>query len=265
MVIPFGPASEKVEMNHNQASDILRKLGGKLIRWNTGDFGLSENPEWYAIICKMFSPLEVVKSKLRNEMKNGISNCKVEMVDFDFIRKNGYDIYMNAVSRYKSPQNKITDKKSFMNDISKNKDYQDIVHFWGVFHLGKLIGYSSNFVFETEEVLYSTIKLDPDYLHTNSSYALIYSMNQYYLRDNGYEYVNSGYRSLLHVTNFQQFLMKNFNFYKAGIAMDVHYKTPFNYIVKATYPIRSFAGKFDNRLKAVLKLEKIRRSYNEAR
>ena len=45
-------------------------------------------------------------------------------------------------------------------------------------------------VFDKQEVNYTSIKLDPDYLKHYSSYVLIFTMNDYYLRQEKVAMVN---------------------------------------------------------------------------
>jgi hypothetical protein len=261
MVVPFAPAGEKVNLTRTQAIELLKKLNGKLVRWNASEFDFSGTFEWYALICSHFNPLETVNSKLRNELKKGISNCRAERVDADYISRNGYEVYLRAHDRYKNYKYCITDKTTYSKDICSTGNYDDILHYWGVFYQNRLIGYSSNFIFNTTEALYSTIKIDPAYLNLNPTYALIYEMNHSYLVENEFKYVNDGYRTLLHDTNFQNFLMKKFNFIKAGLTLMVYYKPLYSAIINGLYPFRKVVGHLDPRLEAVLKLESIRRSY----
>lgn len=264
MVVPFGPVKEKADLTTDQAKELLKKLGGRLVRWNEGDFEFSGNPEWYTLICRNFISLDDVKSKLRNEIRKGISNCGVKQVDAEYISNYGYEVYSKAYGRYRNNRQNIVDREAFSREMISYSNYQDLMQFWGVYYGNKLIAYSSNYIFYPTEVLYTSIKIDPEWLHMNPSYALIYTMNKYYLSDNGFEYANDGYRTLLHETNFQSFLIKNFGFIKAGLQLKVHYKPIYSLIINGLYPVRKIAGKVDPRLEAVLKLEKIRRSFNEA-
>jgi hypothetical protein len=197
----------------------------------------------------------------RNELRKGTANCKVQQVDATFISRNGYQIYTSAFKRYKNLSYNPVDEKSFSREIDCGARYQDIIHYWGVFFQGKLIGYSSNFIFDKTEASYSSIKIDPAYLSLNSSSILIYEMNRSYLDENRFEYVNDGYRTLLHDTNFQSFLIRKFGFIKAGLKLEVYYKPLFAAIIKALYPVRRLVVQIDPRIQAVLKLESIRRSY----
>lgn len=262
IIIPFSPANEGVFITDIQASVIINRLNGKLLRCTDGVFKFNEVPEWYAVICNKFTSIDQVKSKLRNELNKGLSNCHIQRVDANYIASLGYEIYLSALSRYKNFKINPSGEKKFQNDILSGIDFDDIINYWGIFYQNKLIGYCSVYTFDTTEALYSSIKINPGFLGLFPSNALIYTMNQHYLEANKFGYVNDGYRSLLHDTNIQDFLIKKFNFVKAGLSLKVYYKPLYNYFVKSLYPIREIAGKFEPRLSAILEMERIRRYYD---
>ena len=90
------------------------------------------------------------------------------------------------------------------------RDFEDIIHYWGVFHDNNLIAYSENLSFDDIEVAYSTIKFHPNFLKLYPSYALIYKMNEFYLKNKRFRYVNDGWRIIFHQSNIQSFLEKIF-------------------------------------------------------
>lgn len=261
IIMPFSPANERVKITEVQAKGILTRLNGKLLRYTDGVFIFSEVPEWYAIICNKFTNIDQVKSKLRNELNKGLSNCHIQHIDAKYVARYGYEIYLSALSRYKNYKINPTEESIFVNNILSGVDFDDIINYWGVFYHDKLIGYSSTYKFDTTEALYSSIKIDPSFLNYYPSNALIYKMNEHYLEELRFDYVNDGYRSLLHHTNIQDFLIKKFNFIKAGLSLRVYYKPLYNCIVKSLYPVREIVNKFEPRLSAILEMERIRRYY----
>jgi len=86
-------------------------------------------------------------------------------------------------------------------------------------------------------------------------------MNKTYLDDYKFEYVNDGYRSLMHGTNIQDFLIRKFNFFKAGLSLRITYRPFYGALVKTIYPFRKILSGCDARLDALLELERIRRNY----
>ena len=114
-------------------------------------------------------------------------------------------------------------------------------------------------IYDNIEVNYSTIKLNPQYLEFYPSYALIYQMNKYYLEQCGFEYVNDGFRSILHQSNIQNFLIKKFEFVKKYTNLKVHYKPFLSFAVSSTFPLKNILGNKFPKINAMLKLEEIRR------
>ena len=129
-----------------------------------------------------------------------------------------------------------------------------------------MIGYSQNRISE-DYCDYSTIKFHPNYLNLYPSYALFFTMNQYYLNERKFKYVNDGARSISHDTNIQSFLIDKFKFRKAFCKLNISYHPMIRYIVLVLYPFYSIIrllrfGPFV-KLYILLFQEKIRRSYAE--
>ena len=141
-----------------------------------------------------------------------------------------------------------------------SEGFEDIVHHWGVLCDGRLAGFSTNYVFGTTEVAYSTLKFHPDHLRKYGSYALFHKMNEYYLGERRVAYVNDGFRSILHGSELQQFLEHNFSFEKAYTGIDAFYRQPYRMLLGATFPFRNLIGKLDDRVRAVYELERVVRA-----
>ena len=87
---------------------------------------------------------------------------------------------------------------------------------------------------------YSVMKARPDELPRYPYYGLIYSMNEYYLKECGLKYVNDGGRSITEHSNIQPFLMQKFNFRKAYCRINIVYKPWLAVMVKALFPFRKW-------------------------
>tara|TARA_B110000459_G_C16091660_1_gene265434 strand:- start:108 stop:500 length:393 start_codon:yes stop_codon:yes gene_type:complete len=110
-----------------------------------------------------------------------------------------------------------------------------------------MIGYSQNKIAENY-CDYSTIKFHPDYLKLYPSYALFFTMNQYYLNENEYKYVNDGARSMSHETNIQSFLIQKFRFRKAYCKLHIQYHPLINILIFILFPFRLLIIKSNNTL-----------------
>ena len=128
----------------------------------------------------------------------------------------------------------------------------------------KLVAYSQNII-ENDSVNYSTIKFHPSYLKLYPSYALFFQMNDYYLNQKDFLYVNDGAKSLSHQTNIQDFLIQKFKFKKAYCRLHVAYRWDVGLVVKFLYPFRSIIKDSKNssleKIELLLKHEEIRKSY----
>jgi len=84
-------------------------------------------------------------------------------------------------------------------------------------------------------------------------------MNEYYLKEHQFAYVNDGFRSILHDTSIQEFLIKKFGFRKVYLKLHIQYHPLFGIFMKLAFPFRKFIAKFDARFNALFELERIHR------
>lgn len=259
MIIPTGPANRSFNKNldfnylFNQFSD------GLLIRVTTGFQDKVKESEWYSVICDDFKSIDEVNPKLRYQIKKGLKNCIVKPISTKFLAENGYDVYINAFKSYRNSKMPNISKKKFYENLMLGIEFEDILEYWGVFINEKLVAYSMNKIYDNEEVEYSVIKIDPAYLNRYPSDALIYTMNEYYLKKKSFKYVNDGFRSISHDTNIQDFLITKFNFKKQEVGLVIKYKWYLAVVIKITFIFRNIFRKIDTRIGAIYKLDEIRR------
>jgi hypothetical protein len=270
MVVPLGPAMFDYTISEDEVRYLLSKFPkALLVRWTDGfnptnDYTGTENSSeegWYAVICTEFEDLEDLSSKNRSEIRRGLRNCEVKRVEADFIAKNGFNVFISAFERYKGVKKPSITEKEFRERVLKMRDFEDIVHYWGVFHNDILIAYSENYIYDNIEAAYSTIKFHPEYMKLYPSYALIYTMNKYYLQNQKFEYVNDGFRNILHQTNIQGFFIDKFRFKKAYTNLYEFYEPYLSIYLKVTFPIRDILKRVVPKLSALYTMEEIRRKY----
>jgi hypothetical protein len=260
MVIPFGPADADYTLSSGEASRALESLGGKLVRTTTGFKDARAPSEWYAVICRAFTPIaSVSSSNTRSKLRRALKNCDVARIAPEQLARSGYDVYRNAFVRYRGADTPIS-ASAFEANVLASEGFDDIVHHWAVLCDGQLAGYGSNYVFGETEAAYSTLKFDPDYLRKYASYALFHKMNEFYLGQGRVGYVNDGFRTIRHRTELQQFLEHNFSFEKAYTGVDAHYRSPYGMLVRATFPLRGLLARLDDRARALYELERVVRA-----
>jgi hypothetical protein len=255
MVVPFGPAEADYSLTPADASHALRSLGGVLVRTTTGLGSPPATAQWYAVICRQFTPIErVPSSNTRSKLRRALKNCEVRRMSAEELAGSGYDVYRSAHARYRGADAPAS-PSAFQAHALASADFDDVVHHWAVLCDGRLAGYSSNYVFGDTEAVYSTLKFHPDYLRKYASYALLHRMNEFYLAQRKLSYVNDGFRTIRHGTELQQFLERTFGFEKAYTGIDVHYRYPVRLGLRATFPLRRVISRLDDRAKALYELE----------
>ena len=263
MIVPFGPVEEDYSIDKIVSKVLMKKNGGILVRHHKPLISPSVTSSWYAVVCDEFKDLNQMSSKYRSQVLRGLNNCEAKRIDASLLKGKGFDIYRSALASYRNSGAKSLSKKQFQNEINIAKNYDDIVHYWGVFHQNKLIAYSVNLVYDKIEVSYSSIKFNPVHLCFYPSYALFYEMNRHYLQQEEFKYVSDGYRNLSHKTNIQDYLIKKFAFRKFYLTLNIDYYYGVEQFVNTIYPIRGLVSKIDGRIGAILKQERIKRSFYE--
>ncbi len=260
MIIPVGPVKFNYQIYKEQERFLFKFFKNSLLVRLNYDFDKTTNQNWYSVICDMFLNLDTLSSNTRSKVKRGLKNCQIEKINSKFLLNHGYEVYLSAFKRYKD--SKPIKKNEYLKNMEVSTKYENIIDYWGVFEkkTGKLIAYSQNFIYDNIEVNYSTIKFHPDYLFLYPSYSLFFEMNKYYLEEKRFEYVNDGFKSILHETNIQSFLIEKFGFRKAYTNLYIEYKPIISFLIKALFPINNTVGLFNSKLKALFELEKIKKN-----
>ncbi len=256
---------------HIEVKDEIRKIkslislfrGILFARW-TSNFDLKQETDFWYIIKDSFAGFEELSSNTRNQVRKGLKNCDVELINKDLLLDIGYRVYEAAFSRYKTHM-KPLNKNQFQNEL---KQQDSTWQYWGVFDkkTSELIAYSQNQIINNS-CDYSRVKLNPSFLKQYPSYALFHKMNEYYLAEKKFKYVNDGARSISHETNIQTFLEQKFKFRKAYCKLHLEYSPILKlFLIIATPFERIFDFLKLNLFKKVsvlIKQEKIRLSFQD--
>jgi hypothetical protein len=257
MVVPFGPAKPAYSLPDADAARALRALGGICVR-TTGGFRPPQpgRDEWWAVICRRFAAVDdVPSSNTRSKLRRALRRCEVRRLAPDELARDGYDVYVRALERYGDGASTPMSRRAFEARALAAEGYDDIVHTWGVSVDGRLAGYGETYLFGATEANYATIRLDPAHLGRYTSYALLHEMNRYYLHERGVEYVNDGFRSILHQTGIQDFLVQQFGFERAYSDVRLAWRPTYGALVRLTFFARGILGRADPRMSALYELE----------
>ena len=230
-LVPLTPPHHEVDI-----TDINKRIYKEQVyfaRW-TSDFDSENETEFWYVICDQKFHISDYSRNTRNQIRRGLRNCKVELINKEIVIKNGFDNY-NAAFRTYNTHLRSKNIEEFKEELINLSDEWE---FWGIFHKEKMIGYSQNRVIDNY-CDYSTIKIYPKYLKMYASYALFYEMNKYYLNEKRLKYVSDGARSISHQSNIQDFLIKKFKFRKAFCQLHLLYQPRIKMIVDLLYPFRN--------------------------
>jgi len=229
-ILPEFPPHLIVETEHLDRE--IKENRVFLARW-ISDFDCGEKTRFWHVICDCKIGLSDYSRNTRSKINRGLRHSEVRIIDVNTIIHFGYDVYISAFNTYKTYL-KAKTKEEFIQQIKKT---QSDWEFWGVFFEGVLIAYSKNKIVDSY-CEYASLKFHPDYLKYYSSYALVYSMNNYYLNEREFKYVDNGARSISHDTNIQDFLIQKFKFRKAYCQLHVLYNKYIRIIISILYPFR---------------------------
>ncbi len=258
-IIPKAPPHAFITESENEIKKLIKSQSAFFARW-VSDFDISEKTDFWYIINDTPMVILDYTSKVRNEIRKGLKEFSVELITRDYLLNYGYEIYDAAFNGYITDLTPKTKDEFEKELLSARGEWE----YWGVIKEGVMVAYCKTKIFE-DCCEYSSIKLHPKFLRLHASAALIYTMNQSYLNDRGFKYINNGSRSLHHATNFSSFLIKKFKFRKAYCHLHIIYSPWVSTILKISYPFRFllkyFNNKFVNKIKVLIKHEEIRRSF----
>ena len=225
MIVPVGPANQDHSISADDERLLLSHFGKAILIQYTDGFlaGVGESP-WYSVTCHRFLDLGDYNAHYRSMIRKGLKNCSVRKVDAEYMANHGYEVYMAAFARYPDTSAPNVSEETWKSKLLLAKDFPDLREYWAVSVGDRLVGYAGNWIYDKLEVSYSGIKLHPQFLGAYSSYALLFKMNEYYLREQSFAYVNDGFRSIGHETNIQDFLVQKFGFQRTPTHLYVRYR-----------------------------------------
>jgi hypothetical protein len=226
-----------IDLSKKEAKDLLKKHRAYLIRWPINFDQIKKSTFWY-VIKDGESSLDELSGNTRSKVRRGLKKLEVKkLAKHEVVDHGAYKVYLAAnesYDHYVSPMN----EEDFITQILSYSDEE--CHFWGVFMKedNHLVAYSQNLLSD-KSCNYSVIKFHPLYLKYYLSYALFFEMNNYYLNELNFRYINDGARSIGHDTSIQEFLIEKFKFRKAYCNLELYYSNKVKLVVVLLYPFRS--------------------------
>ena len=234
-------------------------------RW-VSDFDCSEETEWWCIIKDTPFDIMSLKSNRRSLITRGLKRVDVKVIIPADYAEQMSNILVKEWKYYDDSYEEENDRQKLTDDFKKlTMKNLGNAEYLGAFlkDTNTMIGYAIYNLFD-DWIEYSVVKTDPEYLNTQVNAALAYFGVERYMRP-GIKYIHGGWRTMIHESNYQEYLMKNFGFRKAYCKLHIQYRPLMQIAVNVLYPLRGMIKNVKNKwiytVWCALQQEEIRRTF----
>ena len=268
-LVPTLPPHIDPDISWMKDSDRWKEYaGGKMplfARW-VSNFDCTEETEWWCIIKDTPFDIMSLKSNRRSLITRGLKRVDVKVIIPADYAEQMSNILVKEWKYYDDSYEEGNDRQKLTDDFEKltTKNLGN-AEYLGAFlkDTDAMIGYAIYNLFD-DWIEYSVVKTDPEYLNTQVNAALAYFGVERYMRP-GIKYIHGGWRTMIHESNYQEYLMKNFGFRKAYCKLHIQYRPLMNLAVNVLYPLRGMIKKVKNKwiytVWCALQQEEIRRTF----
>lgn len=268
-LLPISAPHESAATDELDRSEIWSKAywGEKplLARW-TSCYDCGYETNWWWVIKDSPFDIETIKSKRRYEIKKGLKNFEVRIINPTQYLDDLFKVQVAALSAYPEKYRPKTNFGSFQKSVEENWINKKV---YGAFsaETSELCGYAVLSVFDNY-VGFKLLKVKPESEKFAINAAIVYCIvRDYNEKLSKSFYIADGERSVQHETAFQDYLEKYFEFRKAYCKLNIKYARGLYLIVCFLYPLRNFLKKHDcrflHKINGVLFMENIRRESNK--
>jgi len=183
------------------------------------------------MVCRSYDS-ERTSANTRSKIRRGLKRADVRRVSPAWLAESGHGCHVRSHKRYLHASPKSGEEfRRFLKSIED----QHIFEAWGCFAKGDLVGYIVCLL--EDGVFLHTIHITPEALRDYAAYAMIHTILDHYVRQNGV-IISNGSRSIAHATDMQDFLLK-FGFEREYCDLKVIYHPAAEIIVRCLYPFRA--------------------------
>lgn len=268
-LVPTLPPHIDPDISWMKDSDRWKEYaGGKMplfARW-VSNFDCTEETEWWCIIKDTPFDIMSLKSNRRSLITRGLKRVDVKVIIPADYAEQMSNILVKEWKYYDDSYEEGNDRQKLTDDFKKlTMKNLGNAEYLGAFlkDTDTMIGYAIYNLFD-DWIEYSVVKTDPEYLNTQVNAALAYFGVERYMRP-GIKYIHGGWRTVIHESNYQEYLMKNFGFRKAYCKLHIQYRPLMQIAVNVLYPLRGMIKKVKNKwiytVWCALQQEEIRRTF----
>lgn len=268
-LVPTLPPHIDPDISWMKDSDRWKEYaGGKMplfARW-VSNFDCTEETEWWCIIKDTPFDIMSLKSNRRSLITRGLKRVDVKVIIPADYAEQMSNILVKEWKYYDDSYEEGNDRQKLTDDFKKlTMKNLGNAEYLGAFlkDTDTMIGYAIYNLFD-DWIEYSVVKTDPEYLNTQVNAALAYFGVERYMRP-GIKYIHGGWRTVIHESNYQEYLMKNFGFRKAYCKLHIQYRPLMQIAVNVLYPLRGMIKNVKNKwiytVWCALQQEEIRRTF----
>lgn len=269
-ILPTSAPHETADVSPMRQKGFWKSVPGGgfplLARW-TSDFDCQEETDWWYIIKDQPFQISDVKANYRYKINKGRKSFTVKAIDPAEHARALYQVLVAAYAAYPSKYRPTAEFSRFAAGLSGWTDGVTLAAFSN--EDGSMAGYTHAIVNEGYISL-SAQKTRPDQEKLQVNAALVYGLlDHFHQQLAAGAYVLDGERSILHETNFHDYLEKYFGFRKAYCRLHVRYRPGVRQVVACLYPIRGLLQALGGlpvfyQINSVLKMEEIARKTRNA-
>ena len=116
MLIPDTSPDVNISLDNLNINKALLETKALMVRW-TSSFDTEKNSFFWYVICDNYHGKKFFKKSTRSEINRGEKNTIIKIVNNEWLKKNGYKIYIKANKMYGQSANYVG-----INDYYKNLD-----------------------------------------------------------------------------------------------------------------------------------------------
>ena len=258
-VIPTTLPHEEVDITPIESGAVWKEYPKAILaRW-TSDFDCQNETDWWYVIRDGIYCVDDFSQHQRKHIRQALKKCYVKRINAPEMIDDVLRVHLEAIARYQNYDKNI-DKDKF---IASVKEVDENVEWWGVFlaESDLLVGYMKirikGIVADIAVSKFSSL-----YLNSRMSDALYHTVLDHYLNERKLRYVNSGEKSISHITNTQDYKVSEFHYRKAYCKLNIAYNPKYKPLIKLMYPFRKLLGKFSkvsivDKVLSILRMEEI--------
>ncbi len=259
-VIPTAPPYVAADMQPVESGAVWKLRGTLLARW-TSSFDCGRETAWWYVIKDTPFDYQSLKSSHRYKINKGRRYFDVRVIDPREYRDDLYRVQTAAYADYPSAFRPQIDEEAFRRSIDQWSIYTTFGAFFR--ESDRLVGYALLQRTDENWVQMVVQKADPAYEKYQINAALVEKTLSHYadLLANG-GIICDGERNVVHKTNFQDYLQRNFGFRRAYCDLHIAYNPKVAWLVRLLRPFRGLLAHFDgmrqmHKINAVLEMDRL--------